>query len=181
MEFYPNNIPATQIGFAISASRAATGSLIRNFAAVPVTASIALNIVGTPGTNGTNAGPIIGPKGAQGTRGVTGPRGNSVYLLSSSWYSGPSCGAPPANCYAFVFYPTYTVGGIRYCDFSDFSSTYYSTDSTLTVASSPMFYNDTCTSPMITQRLGVPQDESTTYQTDGSGILQTLGICEQTL
>lgn len=184
MQFYPNNVSVTEVGFAVSASKARSGSLINNFAAVPITASFALNIVGSAGAAGTNAGPISGPKGAQGSRGVTGPRGNSVYLLSSSWHDeskgGASCAAAPANCYPYDFWPSYRVGGVRYCDYSDFYSTYYSTDITLG-AGSPMFYNDVCTNPALSQKLGAYQPESTAYNTDANGDLVIAGTCDQSL
>ena len=185
MQFYPNNVSVTEVGFAVSASKARSGSLINNFAAVPITASFALNIVGSAGAAGTNAGPISGPKGAQGSRGVTGPRGNSVYLLSSSWHDeskgGASCSSAPASCYEYTFYSAYVVGGTRYCDFGSTNITVYSTDSTLSATSSPMFYNNVCTNPALNQKLGAYAPDSTAYSTNGSGILQTVGVCNESL
>lgn len=185
MQFYPNNIAVNELGFAVSASIARTGSLIQTFAAVPVTASLALNITGSTGAAGTSAGPISGPKGAQGPRGVAGPRGNSVYLISSSWHDatkgGASCASAPANCYEYTFYTSYAVDGTRYCDFGSPNITVYSTDSTLSAASSPMFLNSVCTNPALRQILGAYQPDSTAYSTDGGGTLQSLGVCNESL
>lgn len=184
MLFFPNNISAVETSFAVSASFARSASLIEKFALVPVTASLALNITGSAGTNGTNGGPISGPKGPQGSRGVTGPRGNSVYLISSSWHDatkgGASCASAPANCYEYTFYSSYVVGGTRYCDFGSPNITIYSTDSGLSVGS-PMFFNSVCTNPANNQTLGAYQPDSTAYSTDGSGNLQTLGVCNESL
>ena len=184
MQFYPNTISVNEVAFAVSASIARSGSLIEKFAAVPITASLALNIRGSTGTAGTNAGPISGPKGAQGQRGVTGLRGDSVYLLSSSWHDeskgGASCSSAPANCYPYDFWPSYRVGGVRVCDYSGFYITYYSTDLTLG-AGSPMFYNEVCTNPALDQKLGAYQIEQTVYNTDANGDLVIVGSCEQSL
>lgn len=185
MQFYPNNISVNELGFAVSASIARTGSLIQTFTAIPVTASLALNITGSTGAAGTSAGPISGPKGAQGSRGVTGPRGNSVYLISSSWHDatkgGASCASAPANCYEYTFYSSYVVGGTRYCDFGSPNITVYSTDAGLSAGSSPMFFNSICTNPALGQNLGAYTPDSTAYSTDGSGTLQTLGVCNESL
>jgi len=185
VQFYPNNISVNEVGFAVSASIARSGSLIRNFAAVPVTAILALNITGSTGAAGSNAGPIAGPKGAQGSRGVTGPRGNSVYLISSSWHdatkAGASCASAPASCHEHTFYSSYVVGGIRYCDFSSTNITVYSTNSTPRAGSSPMFFNSVCTNPALNQNLGAYAPDSIAYSTDGSGTLQTLGVCDESL
>jgi hypothetical protein len=163
MQFYPNNIPSNQVGFAVSASIAKTGSLIANFSAISVTtvntASLALNITGTPGTNGTGAS-LSGPKGPQGPRGVTGPRGNSVYLLSSSWHDatqpGASCDTPvPTNCWEVKLYSSYETFGQYTCDFSINAfnpTTYYTTTGASQVdvnanfgADFPLYTNNTCT------------------------------------
>lgn len=185
MRFYPNNVSINELAFAVSASIARSGSLIEKFAAVPITASLALNIRGSTGTAGTNAGPISGSKGAQGQRGVTGLRGNSVYLLSSSWHDeskgGASCASAPANCYEYTFYSSYVVGGTRYCDFGSPNITVYSTDAGLSAGSSPMFFNSVCTNPANNQTLGAYTPDATAYSTNGSGILQTLGVCNESL
>lgn len=97
MEFYPHNIQSNLVASAVSASQAASGSYIRNFAEITIlkvnTASFALNITGSRGIDGTSV-PVYGPKGDTGDRGDTGPRGNSIFLLSSSWNNG-SCAPPP--------------------------------------------------------------------------------------
>jgi len=165
MQFYPNNIPASTLASAVSASFAQTSSLINNFAAVSIsivgTASIALNLTGSTGTNGTSAGPVSGSKGAQGFRGVTGPRGNSVYLLSSSWHdagnAGASCSTPaPSNCWSVELFVAYETSGEYSCDFSTTPgynpTTYYTTSgSTQNLVNSnfgigfPLYTNNTCT------------------------------------
>ena len=122
MQFYPHNIPSTFVGQAVSASRADTGSLINNFSAIPITtiatASIALNISGSRGADGTSQS-VIGPKGDTGTRGVTGPRGNSVFILSGSWHTGSPCGAGSATCYEVKNWNPYSTSGtIRWTDYN---------------------------------------------------------------
>ena len=181
MQFYPHNISTTLIGNAVSASLSLSGSFINNFSAIPVntvnTASLALNITGSRGTDGTGA-VVQGPQGATGTRGVTGFRGDSIFLLSSAW-SGSACAAPPANCYPHIFYPTYTLGGVRFCDFGNLV-TYYSTDSALSAGSSPMYYNSICTNLASNANpLGAYAPTSTAYSTNASGILQTIEACSQ--
>jgi hypothetical protein len=94
MQFYPHKTSVNTTAAAVSASIALTGSFINNFSAIEVnrvlTASIALNITGSRGTDGTSVD-IIGPTGLTGTRGATGFRGGNIFLLSSSW-SGSACG-----------------------------------------------------------------------------------------
>jgi hypothetical protein len=94
MQFYPHKTSVNTIPTAVSASIAFTGSFIDNFSAIQVnrvlTASIALNITGSRGTDGTSVN-IIGPTGPVGARGATGFRGGNIFLLSSSW-SGSACG-----------------------------------------------------------------------------------------
>lgn len=163
MQFYPNNIPISTIASAVSASFALTSSLINNFAAISVTivdtASVGLNLTGSAGLAGSNSGgPISGPKGAQGFRGVTGFRGNSVYLLSSS-YSDAVCSAPPANCFDVNLYTVFAaVEAGFFCDFSQgqFNPTEYYTTSGSSQESVdahfdigfPLYTNDTCTDPV---------------------------------
>lgn len=165
MEFYPNNIPVSTLASAVSASFALTSSLINNFAAISVTivntASVGLNLRGAAGANGTSAGPVPGPKGPRGDRGVAGPRGNSVYLLSSSWHDagnpGASCGTPaPTNCWTVDLYVAYEVFGEYTCDFSanpPYNPTrYYTTsgssqelvDANFGIGF-PLYVNNTCT------------------------------------
>lgn len=183
MQFYPHNTPVTLIGNAVSASAAVTGSFINNFSAIPITtvdsASIALNITGSRGTDGASFA-VAGPKGSQGIRGVTGFRGNSVFLLSGSWHSGAACSTPPANCYEHRFYPTYTVGGNRFCDFSDYYDTYYSTDLNLQNGVSKIYFNGICTTVASNAiPLGAYGPTATAYNTDGTGTLQAIESCPQ--
>lgn len=165
MEFYPNSIPVSTLASAVSASFALTSSLINNFAAISVTivdtASVGLNLRGAAGANGTSAGPVPGPKGPQGDRGVTGPRGNSVYLLSSSWHDagnpGASCNTPaPTNCWYVDIYAAYEIFGQYTCDFSitpGYNPTrYYTTTGASQAyvdanfgANFPLYTNATCT------------------------------------
>jgi hypothetical protein len=179
MQFYPHNISVSVVGSAVSASLALSGSLINNFSAIPVntidTASLALNITGSRGADGTGAA-VSGPKGATGTRGVTGFRGDSIFLLSSAW-SGSACAAPPVNCYSFEFGDTYSVGGNRFCDFEN-TTTYYSTDAILSAGSSPMYYNSICTN-LASNANPLGAYISTAYSTNGSGVLQTIEACNQ--
>lgn len=180
MQFYPHNIPSTLIGSAVSASSTITGSFINNFSALPVnTASVALNITGSRGTDGTSV-VVLGPKGTTGPRGVTGFRGNNILLLSGSWHSGGSCAAVPVDCFPFIFYPAFTLGGELQCDFSDFNQTYYSTDLNFTVDSSIMYYNDICTNIVSDANpLGAYGPTAKAYATDGSGVISELGNCPE--
>lgn len=170
MQFFPHNLPLTNVATAVSASFTRTGSFIANFSAIAVTrvdtASIALNLTGSSGVAGTNYGPIVGPKGAQGNRGVTGPRGDSVYLLSSSWHdeskAGASCaGNPPApaNCWTVKLYAAYELFGEFTCDFSNTPgynpTTYYTNQGASQAyvdanfgADFPLYVNETCTDPL---------------------------------
>jgi hypothetical protein len=163
MQFYPNNISANELGFAVSSSIAKTGSFIANFAAISVTivntASLTLNITGSAGVSGTGTS-LTGPKGPQGARGVTGPRGDSVYLISSSWHDatkvGASCSTPvPTNCWEVKLYAAYEAFGQYTCDFgvNAFNPTTYYTTTGATQAyvdanfgaDFPLYTNNTCT------------------------------------
>lgn len=176
MQFYPHNIPSTLIGSAVSASSTITGSFINNFSALPVnTASVALNITGSRGTDGTSV-VVLGPKGTTGPRGVTGFRGNNILLLSGSWHSG-ACAAVPEACNPFIFYPAFTFGGELQCDFSDFNQTYYSTDLNFTVDSSIMYYNDICTNIVSNANPLGAFDDGEVYATDAAGVISVLGSC----
>ncbi len=177
MQFYPHNLSATLAANVVSASFAETGSLINNFSAIAInrvsTASIALNITGSPGTNGTSV-TLIGPQGPTGDRGEPGYRGKSIFLLSGSWHSGGPCTTPPANCYAVSFGDTYAVGGVRYCDFTT-PTTYYSTDA-IPSAGSPMYYNSICTS-LASNANPFGAYASVAYSTNISGELQVIEAC----
>lgn len=178
MRFYPHNISSNIVGQATSASLAQLTTYLNNFTDISVavnTASLALNISGSAGTAGTDY-TKTGDTGPVGDRGVTGPRGKSIYLLSGSWNTG-SC--TPVSCYEYSFGDSYVVGGTRYCDFGTPTS-YYSTDSVLSAGSSPMYYNSICTSLAINvSNLGAYV--STAYSTNGSGILQTVDTCDESL
>jgi hypothetical protein len=186
MQFYPHNIPLTTIGSAVSSSLAKSGSYIANFAAVPVTtvntASLALNIVGTAGVNGTGV-VVPGPKGATGIRGVTGPRGNNVYLLSSSWHDeskvGATCPPAPSTCWQVDLYSAYIVFGQGTCDYSTNPPynpvTYYTTSgsSQLEVdqnfgAGFPLYANSTCTDTLLSV-LGDPVSVLGSHALNGKG------------
>ncbi len=100
MQFYPHNISVGSIASAVSASKTNTGSFIANFSAISIntvnTASVALNITGSMGIDGTSL-QILGPTGPIGPRGETGYRGKSIFLLSGSWNVG-TCEGPPLIC-----------------------------------------------------------------------------------
>jgi hypothetical protein len=146
MQFFPHNTPLSLTSTAISASTTVTASLIANFASFNVsTASIALNITGSPGPAGTNY-TKTGESGSQGDKGDTGYRGNSVFLLSSSWSTGSCVGV---TCYSFSFISAKR--GI--CDPS-ITTTYYSTLNSIIDATTPIYYNAICTTPVISASLG---------------------------
>lgn len=169
MKFFPHNLPLTSVATAVSASFTKTGSFIANFSAIAVTrvdtASIALNLTGSAGAAGTSYGPIVGPKGAQGNRGVTGPRGDSVYLLSSSWHDATNPGATcpsttlPTNCWPIGLYAASNVFEEYYCDFSVNPpynpTTYYTTSGSSQEQADfhfgigwPLYTNNVCSQPV---------------------------------
>lgn len=177
MRFYPHNISSNIVGQATTASLAQLTTYLNNFIDISVTvntASLALNISGSTGAAGSDY-TTVGATGPTGDRGVTGPRGNSIYLLSGSWNTG-SC--TPTACYPFSFGDTYSVAGTRYCDFAT-PTTYYSTDATLSAGSSTIYYNSTCT--ILANNITVGAIDATAYSTNGSGILQVLDTCDQSL
>lgn len=180
MEFYPHNIPVTIIGSAVSASLTITGSLINNFAAISInTASLALNISGSPGTNGSNF-TVTGPKGATGPRGDTGYRGDSVFLLSAAW-SGSACGGTPApeTC---LSYTLYNIGpGFDECNTNQGSATYYSTSSGAIIGSNIvgtadgviLYTNDTCTT--VAANVTVHNLQGVIFYASTEGVVTTTG------
>lgn len=196
MEFYPNSIPVSTLASAVSASFAQTSSLINNFAAISVTivdtASIGLNLRGATGANGTSAGPVPGPKGPQGDRGVTGPRGNSVYLLSSSWHdagnAGASCSTPaPTNCWYVDLYAAYEVFGQYTCDFSStpgYNPTRYYTTTGASQAyvdanfdiNFPLYTNNTCTDTVASALSGFVTFPATLGAHAGNGQNKVYGV-----
>lgn len=179
MQFYPHQLSTTSVGTAVSSSIARTGSLIANFSAISVTtistASLALNISGAKGTDGTGAS-VTGPKGATGPRGVTGFRGNSVFLLSGSWNIG-SC-ASPISCYPYQFGNVILSEGQYICDFGSLA-TYYSSDpSAMQTGTSPMYYNSTCTSPVTSVSIiGAYGIDNTVYGTNASATASFVSTC----
>lgn len=179
MQFYPHNINVTTIGFAVSASIANSGSFINNFAAIPIntiaTASFALNITGSSGLNGTGA-VVQGPTGPTGDRGVTGFRGKSVFLLSSSW-SGSACGGAPPDCYPVEFASVSEVGGLYNCNFGELTTYYTTTALPLIDNTSLMFYNPTCTSPMNDVSPIGANGSTVRYTTGGTNVIQQLAFC----
>lgn len=210
MQFYPNNISVSTVASAISASFSQTSSLINNFSAISVTivdtASVGLNLVGSTGANGTSAGPISGPKGPRGNTGVTGPRGDSVYLLSSSWHDasnpGASCSTPaPSNCWYIDLYVSYLVFGEYTCDFSStpgYNPTrYYTTNGssqedvdTNFGAGFPLYINNTCTDSVASAlsgyvtfpaALGAKPSNSTVYAVTSLSTSSIAGPCTDSL
>lgn len=180
MQFFPYNIPVTSVATAISASSSPTASFLANFAAVSVnvvnTASLALNITGSKGEDGTGA-VVPGPKGPTGDRGVTGPRGDSVYLLSSSWYDGSPCTAPE-TCVGYGFTSAYQDSfTFTWICTSQIVATYRSTDTVL-LQGSAMFSDTSCVNPLPdTPVIGA---YSGTVYGVYDGFLTFVGTCGQT-
>lgn len=181
MQFYPHNIPATTVGFAVTASLSLTGSFINNFSAIPInivdTASLALNITGSSGTNGANF-TITGPKGATGPRGDTGYRGDSVFLLSAAW-SGSACGGGGGTCGSFTLY---NIGpGFDECNTNQGSATYYSTSSGAIIESNIvgtadgviLYTNNTCTT--VAANATVHNLQGVVFYASAEGVVTTTG------
>lgn len=175
MQFYPHKISSQLVASAVSASIAASGSFINNFAAIPITtvstASLALNITGSAGANGTGV-VATGPQGPTGTRGERGYRGDSIFLLSSAW-SGSACGGPPAECYGP--FTLYSIGpGVSECRFDQGNATYYSNYSALnseasTGADGYFMYTDSCTTTAT--GVSVHNGSGRIFYTDGAGVI----------
>jgi hypothetical protein len=188
MRFFPHNVPTGQVYSAVSASLALSSSLINNFTATPVsmrvnTASLALNISGARGADGTSVA-VYGPTGPTGPQGVNGFRGNSVYLLSGSWHSGSPCTTPPANCYTVLLYGVINAGGGNYaCDFSNNPptnpTTYYTTDVTADPTTGiPMFVDQYCAQPVAANSiLGAWNATNQVIQADAGSLSGVLATC----
>ena len=170
MEFFPHNIQLgkSTIGSAVSASLTVTASFLDNFATIRVdSASLALNISGSPGTNGTNYIKTgdVGPTGPDGVRGF---RGNSVFLLSSSWSTG-SCVAIACNEITLQRYRGTCNSGVP--------SIYYSNNTQATFGNgSSVYYDDVCTLPA-TNVSSIGQLGNSVYQTDGFGTASVYLTC----
>lgn len=179
MQFYPHKISTQLVASAVSASVATTGSFINNFAAIPVnrvnTASVALNITGSVGINGTGV-VATGPQGPTGDRGDSGYRGDSIFLLSSAW-SGSACGSggTPVTCYGPV--TLYNIGpAISECRFDQGGGIYYSSYADLgnvtnTDADGSFIYTDTCTTPAT--GISVHNGSGRIFYTDGVGAISS--------
>jgi hypothetical protein len=173
MQFYPHNIPLTSTENSVSASKALTSSFINNIAAFGATlintASVALNITGSPGTNGINY-VSIGPTGPAGIRGVTGFRGNSIYLLSSSW-SGSNC-VEESTCNGP--YTLYNIGpGFDECNTTQGSGIYYSNAELNEITSGNiLFLNSGCT--VVASNVAV-HDGGNIFYTDPAGVISITG------
>ncbi len=76
---------------AVSASSAATSSFLNNVGVPINTASLALNISGSAGANGSNA-VIVGATGPQGDQGDPAANGLSIYLLAVARSTCGGCG-----------------------------------------------------------------------------------------
>ena len=179
MQFYPHNVPPTTIGLAVSASMATSASFINNFAGIAInTASLALNITGSAGTPGTSVA-VLGPTGSQGARGVTGFRGDSIFLLSSSW-SGSACGSVGDPCLGPI--TLYALGpGFDECRTDQGSVTYYTTSS-LSILNSNMvgdadgvilYTNSVCSSVAVSN--AIHNTQGVVFYTDGAGVITTTG------
>jgi hypothetical protein len=182
MEFYPHNIDVTIIGNAVSSSQALTGSFINNSSVISATvvdlAGLALNISGSRGTDGANY-TSFGPEGSQGDRGVTGFRGDSIFLLSSAW-SGSACGSPGAVCNEIGI--LYNAGpGFDECNVTQGSATYYTTSSvgiitnnTVGVADGAILYTDSVCTQVAGNRY-IHNSAGVIFYTDGAGVISTTG------
>lgn len=172
MEFFPHNIQLgkSTIGTAVSASLTVTASFLANFATIRVdSASLALNISGSPGANGTNY-TKTGETGATGPDGVRGFRGNSVFLLSSSWSTGSCVGVA---CYAIPLQRYRPSSG---CD-SGIINFYYSNDNENAFGNgSSVYYDEICTLPA-TNVSNIGQYGNFVYQTDGFGTASVYVTC----
>lgn len=174
MKFYPHNIPLNVIGNAVSSSIALSGSYIGNIGASAsqriLSASIALNITGSPGANGTNADTITGPIGQTGLKGVTGPRGLNIWLLSSSWDNGGCTGG--VNCYRIQMFKATTTE----CTEVSGSPVYTTYGEFLLEGVSPVYSDNICTTPLISQgRIG--HTGNTVYGTDAFGTASFVRSC----
>ena len=185
MEFYPHNVDVTIIGNAVSSSQALTGSFINNSSVISATvvdlAGLALNISGSRGTNGTDY-ISYGPTGSQGDRGVTGFRGDSIFLLSSAW-SGSACGgAPGATCNGPI--TLYAIGpGFDECRTDQGSGTYYTTSSLTLLQSNTvgdadgviLYTNSSCTSVAANNAINNGLFGPVIFYTDGAGVITSTG------
>jgi hypothetical protein len=171
MQFYPHNISLTNVAQAVSASMALSGSFINNFAAIPVTtvatASVALNITGSRGVDGTGI-IVVGPSGSQGPNGARGFSGKSIFLLSSSWHNFGTqpCATPPVQCDPINF-GSVSVNGTDYiCDFGSLITYYVSTP--FTGAGNVLYTNDICTRKAVNFTPAGAYDQ-VVYNTDANG------------
>lgn len=187
MQFFPHNTAISKVFSAVSASSVLSASRINNFAAVPViaaqrvvTASFALNITGSRGTDGTSVA-VYGPTGLTGDRGLQGFRGDSIYLLSASWHDFAStpCAPLPPNCYPLSFYSVNEIGGGQWnCDFGtnppyNPTTLYTTTDPDTTPFGNgfPMYTDEFCTNQVAQQYvLG-----AVNYGVNPIGIYKTFG------
>lgn len=140
MDFFPHDIQITILPTATSASKTQLADYLNNFLSFNVaTASMALNVTGSPGAAGTNQ-TFIGPTGSVGPVGVTGFRGNNVYLLSGSWATGSCAGG---SCYSVLFGTQYAN---KTCNF-DVPTQYYMNTIVPQDGVTVIFYDNICTSP----------------------------------
>lgn len=180
MQFYPHNISLTTVAQAVSASRALSGSFINNFAAIPVTtvatASVALNITGSRGADGTGI-VVVGPTGSRGPSGVRGFSGKSIFLLSSSWHNFGTqpCATPPAQCDPITFGSVSRNGAEYICDFGS-TITYYVTASFTASAANVLYYDNICTTKA-TSLTPAGAYDSIVYNTDANGSTAVSTTC----
>lgn len=172
MQYFPLNTPLTSVPNAVSASLATSASFIANFASIPVTtASVALNITGSRGTDGTSV-LVVGPKGETGDRGDRGFRGNSIFLLSSSW-SGSAC-TPASPCYEVQLNLVETTGPSQYTCYSDTFTILYS-DTLVPSLGANFYYDSTCTTTPAVGPIGARNNQ--VIITDVNGEYVSNGIC----
>lgn len=181
MQFYPHKTSVNKAATAVSASIALTGSLINNFSAIAInrvlTASVALNITGSRGTDGTSVA-VIGPTGPIGPRGETGYRGGNIFLLSSSWTSSLSTCGGVTSCFgSYILRPAgpgtecnVTRGRLYNTNYGNLISI------TDTSANGSILFTDTGCST-VAANVGV-HNGSVIFYTNGAGVIST-EICTQ--
>jgi hypothetical protein len=178
MQFYPHKISVNTTAAAVSASIALTGSFINNFSAIQInrvlTASIALNITGSRGTDGTSVD-IIGPTGPVGARGETGFRGGNIFLLSSSW-SGSACGGGATCGGPYSLIPAGP--GVGECGVARGSS--YRINSSINLSSVSddsadrlILFTNEGTCAVVAANVGV-HNGSRVFYTDGAGVISSI-------
>ena len=183
MLFYPHNQFAGGgvVERAVSSSVAVSSSFINNSTTSGLS-FLALNITGSPGANGSNASPIVGPKGATGNQGPAGPRGLNIWILSSSWTTA-SCwasGGPGATCYPILMYKR-SRDDSNPCTAISAPTVYTTvpdiTQQLLVQDISPVYSDSNCTLPVLNDPI-IGVNGSTIYKTTVAGTASFSGSCQ---